>query len=127
MSMVRAIVFIKGKNWVDTKTKLEQISKTSTSFFDDHCAVMEFYVEAFGNPDFIVSLWSTNIELLKSAILHIRDFCDVNTTSIIGVDPDERNQREKEITSGEPESHRKKIDEIKKEYKENQRKRLDQL
>jgi hypothetical protein len=61
--MVRAIIFIKGKNWVDTKAKLEQIHETSGSFFTEHCAVMEFYIEAFGNPDFIVSLWSTNIEL----------------------------------------------------------------
>jgi hypothetical protein len=125
--MVRAIIFIKGKNWVDTKAKLEQIHETSGSFFTEHCAVMEFYIEAFGNPDFIVSLWSTNIELLKSAILHIRDFCDVDTTSIIGVDPDERTQREKEVASGAPENHTVRIEEIKTEYIDKQKKRLELL
>jgi hypothetical protein len=125
--MVRAIVFIKGKNWVDTKAKLDQIHDTSGAFFKEHCAVMEYYVEAFGNPDFIVSLWSTNIELLKSAVLHVRDYCDVDTTSIIGVDPDERNQREKEIATGAPENHAARIEEIKKEYTDKQRKRLELL
>ncbi len=98
--MPRAIVFIKGENWETTNNKLKELlslgDKTLTLSYG---TIMDFYVESFGNPDFIACLWSTNLELLKSSIIYLRKLCKATTTSIVGVEPDERTQVEKEMKS----------------------------
>jgi len=103
MIVPRAIVFLKGTNWEYTKSALNNIYlEKNDSLIKDYGTVMEFYIESFGNPDFIASLWSTNVELLKSAILFIRKECKADTTSIIGVEPNERDLRLAEILEGIP-------------------------
>lgn len=96
--MPRAIVFVKGGDWEYAEKKLKNIlSQKDKTLAVDNATILEFYLESFGNPDFVLSLWSTNIEQLKSSILYIRKECKVTTTTIIGIDEEERKFREHEL------------------------------
>lgn len=100
--MPRTIVFLRGeKDWKYTKEKLDILQNhEDKTLAITYGTVMEFYVEAFGNPDFIACLWSNNLELAKLSIIFLRKFCEATTTSIIGADPDEIDEIEKELCRG---------------------------
>lgn len=60
-------------------------------FQKDTGVIFEYYMRAFGWPDFVVSLYGPNEGLLKSAILKIRDKCKgIITSTIIGVCPEDQ-------------------------------------
>lgn len=126
--MPRAIVFIKGKNWNLVQKKLANIFiKHDRNFVKRFCTVLEFYTEAFGNPDFIACLWAPNIELIKSSILYLREICDADTTSIIGSDPHEREIREKELQKENPKTFDDRIKQIIEAYVAREKERLENL
>jgi len=127
--MPRAIVFIKGEKWDFANKKLEEImSLKDSTLIKKYATVLEYYIEAFGNPDFIASLWSTNLEHLKSSIIYIRNTCKVTTSSIVGVESNERQFRAMELQ--EPmgsKDHMELIKKMLKTYLVEERKKLKKI
>jgi hypothetical protein len=128
--MPRAIVFVKGTDWDETQKKLREImSQKDPTLINEFATITEYYLEAFGNPDFIMSLWSTNIEQLKSSILYIRKTCNVTTSTIIGIDENERSFRESEMKGeiGNLEKAENRIKQILKTYIKTEEERIKSL
>lgn len=96
--MPRATVLLNGKDWRATRSALERLSKNRDSPLTDWGVIVEGFTECFGWPDFIVTLWGANVELIKSAIIILRDECGgAYTSTYIGVTEDERKQKGEEL------------------------------
>lgn len=92
--MPRAIVMLRGENWAAIRDKLKDLMhhRFSNGVFNKHGVIIEYFLECFGWFDYLVSLWGANVETLQLAVELLRKECDVYTTTMIGIDPDEREQ-----------------------------------
>jgi len=107
--MPRAIVMLSGEDWNLIKDQLSKIvRKRKNRITEETGVIVEFYLEAFGWSDFILSLWGTNVEMIKKAILLIRESCKAYTTTIIGITAEEKKVRalEFEDTQATPRSEK---------------------
>ena len=69
----------------ELEDKLKEIYRGDTDFTPRTGVIFEFFMKTFGWSDFILSLWSSNSELLKDGIIVIRECCNFPlTSSIIG-------------------------------------------
>lgn len=92
--MPRAIVMLSGDDWKLIKNQLSNmVRKRKNKITDETGVILEFYLEAFGWSDFVLSLWGTNVEMIKKAILLIRESCKAYTTTIIGITAEEKKVR----------------------------------
>lgn len=92
--MPRAIVMIKpisSKNTVHEEIEkyIIQLSMDEDFLSQTGC-IIESFIRSFGWPDFVLSIWGTNAESLKEAILFIRQKSknEINTSTIFGVTAD---------------------------------------
>lgn len=96
--MPRAIVMLRGQDWLKIRTELSNlVRKRNNPITDETGALVEFYLEMFGWPDFIVCLWGTNVEMIQKAVEGIRQRCQAHTTTMMGILPEERLLKEIEL------------------------------
>jgi hypothetical protein len=92
--MPRSIVMIRpiassNKDEANVEEKLKSLV-LSDDFLFETGVVFEYYMRVFGWPDFVVSLYGPNENLLKQAILQLREKCGaLITSSMIGVCPED--------------------------------------
>jgi hypothetical protein len=89
----------------NNETTIEEKLKSlvlSEDFLYETGVVFEYYMRVFGWPDFVVSLYGANENLLKQAILCLREKCGaLITSSIIGVCPEDPYLRIAEYSSND--------------------------
>jgi len=98
--MPRAIVMMRGENLSEIRSALTSYNrKRHNRLTEDTGVLVEWYLEALGWPDFLVSLWGQNTEMIIKAIEIIRQDCRTSTTTIVGVTPEETAMRQEEMKS----------------------------
>lgn len=89
---------LSGEDWSAIRDELSKIvRKRNNPVTNETGVIVECFLEAFGWSDFIVLLWGTNVEMIKKAIIKIRDICKAYSSTIIGVSPEEKELRSKEL------------------------------
>jgi hypothetical protein len=88
--MPRAVVMLRGANETAVNTTLlGYLRKRNNVITNETGVVVEWFLKSLGWPDFIVCLWGSNVEMFIKAISIIRDKCKADTTSIVGVMPED--------------------------------------
>lgn len=88
--MPRAIVMLRGANDATVNTiLLGYLRKRNNQITNETGVIVEWFLKSLGWPDFMISLWGSNVEMFIKAISIIRDKCKADTTSIVGMMPED--------------------------------------
>jgi len=94
--MPRAVVMIRGSpdSALEIDQKLQRLL-FDPGFIQKTGCVVETYFRSFGWPDFVAALWGPSLDLIRAAVIEIRERCRhgkngsicPSTSSIVGVEP----------------------------------------
>jgi hypothetical protein len=108
---------IRGPNLSTIRNYLSSfVRKRHCNLTEDTGVLIEWYLESLGWPDFLVSLWGPNAEMIIKAIEMLRQNCQANTTTILGVTPEETTMRLDEMSRKATETANKKAASSKAAY-----------
>ncbi len=95
--MPRAVVMMYGTNLLGIRKGLQDNLRTLQCPLTQNTGViLEFYLETFGWPDFLASLWGTNTAAILAGVQKMAEICEVETTTILGILPEEMVLRSEE-------------------------------